>query len=128
MNLERQVLYNWLALIFSPASFLLRLNDPDGPIVPSVSFAAVAMALNGVWYAAARHVYLVVAQPAAARASAISPALAAATGSSSSLASHRGSPSERLADRYEHCLSAEQAATTPTADTELAVLSESSSR
>jgi hypothetical protein len=130
INLDRQVFYNWLALILSPASFLLRLNDPDGPIVPGVFFAGVIIALNALWYAAMRHVYLVVAPPSNVRASMPTPALAGAAGSSGlsgSLSSRRESPSELLADRYEHRLSAEQASSALD-DGEVAVLSESSSR
>jgi len=121
-HLEQQVLYNWLALILSPASFLLRLTDPDAPIVPSVSFAAAVIALNALWYAAARHLYLVLARPAPR------PALASVAGSASSLASPRGTPSERLADRYEHRLSAEQTNSLTPHDAESVVLAESTSR
>jgi hypothetical protein len=124
ISLEHQVLYNWLALILSPGSFLLRLTNPDAPIVPSVSFAATIIALNALWYGAARQVYLVVAGPANARGTA--PALATVAGSSISLASRRSTPSERLAD-YEHRLSAE-ADGSISHDAESTVLAGSSSR
>jgi hypothetical protein len=109
IRLDQQVLYNWLSLIFAPASFLLRLRNPDGLIVPGFLFAAAAIALNALWYAAVRNVYLVVAHPANLRSSVASPALAGADGSPRPLPSRPASPSERLADRYEHRLSAEHA-------------------
>jgi hypothetical protein len=109
IRLDQQVLYNWLLLILSPASFLLRLRNPDGPIVPGFLFAAAAIALNALWYAAVRNIYLVIAHPADLRPSVSSPASAVAAGSSHPLPSRPGSPSERLADRYEHRLSAEHA-------------------
>jgi len=127
INIEHQVPYNWLALILSPASFLLRLTNPDAPIVPSVSFAAAVIALNALWYAAVRHVYIVVAGPVNTRVSTPLPAPATVAGSSTSLASRRGTPSERLADRYEHRLSAEADGST-SHDAESTVLAGSGSR
>jgi hypothetical protein len=107
IRLDQQVLYNWLSLILSPASFLLRLRNPDGPIVPGFLFAGAAIALNALWYAAVRNIYFVVAHPADLRPSVSSPALAVAAGTSRPLASSATSAAERLADRYEHRLSAE---------------------
>ena len=127
IHLDQQVFYNWLALLLSPASFLLRSTNPDGPIVPSVSFAAVTIALNALWYATAHHVYLLVARPANAMVSATEPAWIAIPGSSNSSSPRRSSPSERLADRYEHRLSAQQTDAIID-DSNSAVLSESNRR
>jgi hypothetical protein len=128
ITLDQQVLYNWLTLLLSPASFLVRLTNPDAPIVPSAAFAAGVIAINALWYAAARHIYLVIAQPTSSNASVSSAALVGAHSSSSHFSSRRGSPSERLADRYEHRLSAEQADSAKIDDPESAVLSGPSRR
>ncbi len=127
IHLDQQVFYNWLALVLSPASFLLRSTNPDGPIVPSAAFAAVTITLNALWYATAHHVYLLVVKPANAMVSATEPAWIAIPGSSSSSSPRRSSPSERLADRYKHRLSTEQTGTI-TDDSNSVALSESHSR
>jgi len=98
--LDRQLFYNWLSLILSPASFLLRLRDPDGPVVPGLFFVGVSAALNALWYAFAFSVYISLARKRSA-------SLPAAAGGAEPGASRRDSPSERLADRYEHRLAAE---------------------
>jgi len=109
--LNDQVLFNWLTLILAPVSFLLRFNDPDAAIVPGLSFALGAAVLNACWYAflcwslqAMRHA---LRAPASVPAPANVPAQPTVTESRST---RRTSPSERLADRYEHRLSSEQAA------------------
>lgn len=128
IRLDQQVLYNWITLILSPASFLLRLRNPDGPIVPSFFFATAAIALNALWYASVRTIYMVVAQPANLRPSVTSPALAVAAGSSRPLRSGPGSLSDQLADRCEHRLSAEQPDPSGVEDAGAPVLAESTRR
>jgi hypothetical protein len=128
LRLDQQVLYNWIALILSPASFLLRLRNPDGPIVPGFLFAAAAIALNALWYATVRSIYVVVAQPANLRPSVSSPALALTAGSSGPLPSRLGSSSERLADCCEHRLCAKHSDHASVEDASAAVLAETTPR
>jgi hypothetical protein len=52
LKLEDQVLYNWLTLCFSPATFFLRLGAPDGPIAASRTTFFAALFSNFVLYAA----------------------------------------------------------------------------
>ena len=128
ITLDHQVLYNWLGLVLSPASFFLRFTDPDAPIVGSLSFAATVIAINAMWYAAARHLYLGVLQLSSTTSSVTLPAIAAAAGSSSQFSIRSGSPSERLAARYEHGLSAKQPTEALVDDAESVALSGSSLR
>jgi hypothetical protein len=128
IRLDQQVLYNWTTLILSPASFLLRLRNPDGLIIPGFLFAAAAIALNALWYASVRTVYVIVAQPANLRVTSPALAVAAAAGSSRPLPSRPSSPSELLADRCEHRFSAEHPDHSSVEDADAAVLAESTRR
>ncbi len=46
-----QAVYNWLTLLLSPASFFLRLGDPEGPIVAGWSSFLVVLPSNALLYA-----------------------------------------------------------------------------
>jgi hypothetical protein len=114
--LDQQVFYNWLTVLLSPASFLMRLRDPDGAVVPSVSFVVVAALFNAFWYAfvsrSCRGLRQALRLPGPISASAVQGATQpsiAELHTSAAFASRRTSPSERLADRYEHRLSSEHA-------------------
>jgi len=52
LALENQVIYNWLTLFFSPVAFVLRLANPDGPIVGGWTTFFVALFSNVILYAA----------------------------------------------------------------------------
>jgi hypothetical protein len=122
--LDHQLLYNWATLLLSPASFLLRVGDPDGAIVPSLSFVIVAAACNASWYAllfwslpALRNTLRLPVDSTSSLANSLKPSAALGGAPCSS---RRFSPAERLAERYEHRLSSEH---TDSPELEASVLS-----
>jgi hypothetical protein len=124
ISLDRQILYNWLTLLLSPISFLLRLKEPDSAIVPGIFFVLIAAASNAALYAFLCWSFSAVRQSlspgVAASASAQAGVLSSATLAEMRSATRRFSPAERLADRYEHRLSSEH---TDSSETEASVLS-----
>ncbi len=110
--LDHQVLYNWAMLLLSPVSSLARLANPDGPIVPSLSFALVAAAFNALGYAFVSWSFAAVRNtlrlPVDASTSVSVPLQQSPAAGGFSSTSRRFSPSEQLADRFENRLSSEQ--------------------
>ena len=46
-----QVVFNWLTLFFAPLAFILRLSNPEGPIVAGWSSFFVVLLMNAFLYA-----------------------------------------------------------------------------